>query len=155
MIRIHNPTYDIDVRMDDREAGSVIEFLLDTMEARLPADPAEAPGVRSTEIIPEPFGAGDRREFIHVSDADKAYFTGGEWRFLARLIWLLRSELITPNLRVNAWVKDDGTRGVELLTADRAAIVSLPQQCSREQLLKAVVPKIAELYRNQNDEAKP
>ena len=154
MIRIHNPTYDIDVRMDDREAGSVIEFLLDTMEARVPADPAEAPAVRSTEIIPEPFGAGDRREFLHVSDADKAYFTGGEWRFISRLIWLLRSELICPNLRVNAWVKDDGTRGVELLTAERAAIISLPYGCDKKTILKAVMEKVALLYRKQHDEEK-
>ena len=155
MIRIHNSTYDIDATMNDREAGSVIEFLLDTMEARVPDAPASAPAVRSTEIIPEPFGAGDRREFFNVSDADNAYFTGGEWRFLARLTWLLRSELICPNLRANAWVKADGIRGVELLTAERSAIIKLPYGCSKGKILKAVIEKAAELYQKQHKEAKP
>lgn len=153
MIRIHNPIYDIDVTMSARESGSVIEFLLDTMEARIPDAPAETPSVYRTEIIPEPFGTEDPRGWISVTDSDKAYFTGGEWRLLGRLLYLLRSELVCPNLRVNAWVKDDGTRGVQLLTADRSATVTLPNVCSREYLLKAVMQKTADLYRNQKNDA--
>ena len=152
MIRIHNLTYDIDVTMNDREAGAVIEFLLDTMEARVPAAPAEEPAIRSTEIIPEPFGTGALREWLTVDDTDKAFFTGGEWRFLARLIWLLRSELITPNLRAEAWVKDDGTRGVRLITAERSGSISLPHGCGRNDILKAVLRKVSDLYQKQHED---
>lgn len=157
MIRIFSEGnhYSVDAHLSDREAGTVLEYILDMMEER-PPEPGtrtEEPVERATEILPEAFQYDGISVHVWVEESDCTFFTAGEIRMLARLIWLLRTEEIIPDLTANACVREDGARAVQLLTGDRTVYVEVPAVYGSTGVFQAVTEKILWLLTLSQDEA--
>lgn len=134
MIQINSDVYTADLHMSEAEAGILMETALDLMESRGQTGSQEEPRKISTEILAEEIPVWGPYEIRLASSC----FTGGEWMFIGRTVYLLNEVPEFKGLRVMAYTRPDGERGLDMRLNNRRASVVLPPDCGEHYILKGI-----------------
>ena len=158
MIFIDTDVYDIIQRPTDKDAGMLLDYAIDLMEQRNMEDSTPDGAMLATGILPEAFTDEDDPSHCIQSTQSDMYFTGLEFRFIARFAYLMRRFVDgLEEFLAEAYVQGN-ERGLILSAGELERKVKLPVDCGNQYILRQMMSAIYELvcqreFRYVDDEA--